>query len=57
MAIDATQWLLLLVVFLVAFLFTLLAKHGAVKRKHGVRVPPGPLAVPVLGSLVRSCGD
>ncbi|EAZ16670.1 hypothetical protein OsJ_32145 [Oryza sativa Japonica Group] len=52
MAIDATQWLLLLVVFLVAFLFTLLAKHGAVKRKHGVRVPPGPLAVPVLGSLV-----
>uniref|UniRef100_A0A0D3HFK8 EF-hand domain-containing protein n=1 Tax=Oryza barthii TaxID=65489 RepID=A0A0D3HFK8_9ORYZ len=52
MAIDATQWLLLLVVFLVAFLFTLLAKHGTVKRKHGVRVPPGPLAVPVLGSLV-----
>uniref|UniRef100_A0A0E0EZV4 EF-hand domain-containing protein n=1 Tax=Oryza meridionalis TaxID=40149 RepID=A0A0E0EZV4_9ORYZ len=53
MTIVATQWLLLLVAFLLPFfIFILLARRGGGKRKHGVRVPPGPLAVPVLGSLV-----
>uniref|UniRef100_A0A0E0M9P7 Cytochrome P450 n=1 Tax=Oryza punctata TaxID=4537 RepID=A0A0E0M9P7_ORYPU len=53
MAINASQCLLLLVAFLVA-LFILLSLRGGGKRKCGgrSRVPPGPLAVPVLGNLL-----
>jgi cytochrome P450 len=45
-------WLLLLVCLVAPLVVVLLAQGGAGKTKSGSRIPPGPLAVPFLGSLV-----
>ncbi|KAF0928777.1 hypothetical protein E2562_010656 [Oryza meyeriana var. granulata] len=50
MATD-TSWLLLLGALVVPFV-VVLARRGGGKGKGGGRIPPGPLAVPVLGSLL-----
>ncbi|KAK1695231.1 hypothetical protein QYE76_011928 [Lolium multiflorum] len=45
-------WLLLLACLLIPFVVLLIAQRGAGKTKNGSRIPPGPLALPVLGSLL-----
>ncbi|CAM0956512.1 unnamed protein product [Alopecurus aequalis] len=45
-------WLLLLVCLLTPLVVLLLAQRGAGRTKNCSRIPPGPLAVPVLGTLM-----
>uniref|UniRef100_J3N430 Cytochrome P450 n=1 Tax=Oryza brachyantha TaxID=4533 RepID=J3N430_ORYBR len=51
MTTTDTPWQLLLFALVVP-LVVVLARRGAGKKKGGARIPPGLLAVPVLGSLL-----
>ncbi|XBJ24367.1 hypothetical protein VPH35_002269 [Triticum aestivum] len=49
---EAQAWLLLPVALLLPLVIVLLAQRVAGKAKNGSRIPPGPLALPLLGSLL-----